>query len=76
MGPSSSASRSQKRIVWLFLNPVNPHAKILEITLSGYDWLNLTMGEFIKKRLTRVMWDWFSFRPELRTLDLWIVSLL
>jgi hypothetical protein len=60
----------------LFLNPVNPHAKILEITLSGYDWLNLTMQEFIKRSLTQKMWDWFSFRPELRTLDLWIVSLL
>jgi hypothetical protein len=56
--------------------PVNPHAKVLVITLSGYEWLNLTVEEYIKKNLTPATLDWFSFRPELRTLDLWIASLL
>ena len=75
MNPSST-SRSQKKIVWLFLNPMNPHAKIHEITLSGYEWLNLTMEGFITEKLALEMRRWFSFCPELRTSDLWIVSLL
>ncbi|KAF9642686.1 hypothetical protein BDM02DRAFT_3124262 [Thelephora ganbajun] len=76
MSPSSSTlSRARKTIFWLFLDPVNTNAESRAIDLSGYDWVNMRVDEFMEMKLSPAMQKWFDFHPRLSTLRLWIVSL-
>lgn len=66
---------SPRELGWLFIDPKNPHARFYSITLTGYDWGNMKMQQFVNSKLFPEVQKMFSPCKDIGPFQLWIVSL-
>ena len=63
------------QINWLLLDPENPDVMCFSTKLASHEWAEMSIAAFIALALSPDMKRYLGFLPQLRTVDLWMVSL-